>query len=105
MGLVVGSHRSTESHQPEDALGIPYHRSYQADVRPMSPGKAQKLVFDLFPTSYVFKAGHRIRVTIANANEATFPVPPGWKEKRNVITVYRGGTQPSFISLPTIAAK
>jgi putative CocE/NonD family hydrolase len=104
-GKLKASHRSTDSHQPEDALSIPYHRSYQADVKPMSPGKAEKLVFDLFPTSYVFKAGHRIRVTIANANEATFPIPPEWKERRNVITVYRGGTQSSFISLPIIAAK
>ena len=75
-GKLNASHRAETSHQPESKLGIPYHSSFQRDIEPMPPGKVVELAFDLFPTSYGFRSGHRIRVTIADASESAFPVPP-----------------------------
>jgi len=73
-----------------------------------------KLVFDLFPTSWVFKKGHRIRVSIAAADWPTFDLHPKLSPKNNpsdqantvpTITVYRDAKHPSSIELPIIPPK
>lgn len=50
-----------------DYLGMPWHRSFAADIVPFPKGEPVELAFDLFPTSNLFDAGHRIRVTITPA--------------------------------------
>ena len=37
---------------------------------PLEPGKVYRLEISLEPTAYLFKAGHRIRVEIANGDSA-----------------------------------
>lgn len=44
--------------------------------RILAGGKKVKLVIDLLPTSWVFKKGHRIRVSIAGADWPTFQLHP-----------------------------
>jgi putative CocE/NonD family hydrolase len=63
-GQLRASHRALHA-APYDNLGLPYHRSYATDVRPLIPGEPAELVFDLAPVSHVFKAGHRIRLIIS----------------------------------------
>jgi hypothetical protein len=57
-----------------------------------------ELEFDLMPLSYLFKAGHRIRVTLqfsdARATARVEPAPD--------VTVFHGGDMPSRIVLPVI---
>jgi predicted acyl esterase len=69
------------------------------------------LTIDLFPTSWVFKAGHRARVSIAGADWPTFEILPELSPKNApadsgniapVITVYRDREHPSHILLPII---
>jgi putative CocE/NonD family hydrolase len=86
-----------------DYLGLPYHRSYAQDARPLKPGEAVELAFDLEPTSNIFDAGNRIRVTIVCAdkdNAETRPVTPP-----PTITVYRSAGRDSRIVLPVVPAK
>jgi putative CocE/NonD family hydrolase len=85
---------------PYDFLGLPWHRGNTADMTPMTPYKPTELVFDMTPTSQLFRAGHRIRVSIAGADvrekdryEAA-PAPD--------ITIYRDKAHQSYISLPII---
>jgi len=70
-----------------------------------------ELVFDLYPTSWVFKKGHRIRVSIAAADWPTFDLHPKLSPKNNpsdqantapTITVYHDAKHPSGIELPII---
>jgi putative CocE/NonD family hydrolase len=48
--------------------GLPWHRAFREDAEPLKPGEPARLQFDFLPTSYIFKAGHRIRVTVAGAD-------------------------------------
>jgi putative CocE/NonD family hydrolase len=83
--------------------GLPYHRSHRADAQPLKPGEPAQLVFAFLPTSYVFKAGHRIRISIAGADyreRDRTPVSPA-----PVVTIYNTQSNPSYISLPVIKPK
>lgn len=96
-GAIRASHRAL--HEPYyETLGLPFHRSHEEDVVALEPGEPAELVFDLQPTSNVFNAGHRIRITItcADKDNASTPVlsPPP------VVTVYRNKIRPSYIKLP-----
>ncbi|HEV7691695.1 MAG TPA: CocE/NonD family hydrolase [Hyphomonadaceae bacterium] len=53
---------------PYDNLGLPWRRSYKEDVQLLVPGAPVRMQFDLFPVSYVFKKGHRIRVSVTGAD-------------------------------------
>ncbi len=81
-----------------DVLGLPYHRGYREDVKPLTPGQPVELVFDMQPISNIFDAGHRIRVTITCADtdnaetEELRPAP--------TVTVYREAGKGSRIVLP-----
>ncbi len=61
-------------------------------------GRAEPLRFGLLPTSWLFKAGSRIRVAIAGADADHYvQVPHG---RPPVLTVRRGSDCPSAITLP-----
>jgi uncharacterized protein len=83
-----------------DFLGLPWHRGNIADLADMIPGEPTKLVFDMTPTSQLFKAGHRIRVSIAGADvreTARYQANPAPQ-----ITLYRDKNHVSTIALPVI---
>ena len=83
--------------------GLPYHRSHREDVQLLKPGEPVQLVFAFLPESYIFKAGHRIRVSVAGSDyrerdrTPASPVP--------VITISNTPANPSFVSLPVIIYK
>jgi len=98
-GNLRASHR-TLSKAPFNNLGLPYHRHYKSDLAPIPAGEPAELVFDLMPTSYMFRAGNRIRVTITCADADNLETPaidPAPKVK-----LLREMNHPSFIQLPTI---
>ena len=83
-----------------DVLGLPYHRGFKADIRPLTPGQPVELVFDMQPISNIFDAGHRLRVTITCAdsdNAETDKIQPAPK-----VTVYRETGRESRIVLPVV---
>ncbi len=101
-GALKASHRALGK-PPYDYLGLPYHRNYARDAEPLKPGEAAELAFDLEPTSNIFEAGNRIRVTIVCAdkdNAETRPLTPP-----PTITVYRDSARSSRVALPIVAAK
>jgi putative CocE/NonD family hydrolase len=97
-GLIRASHRSVT--QPDfDFLGLPYHRSFDEDIKELS-GEPIELIFDLLPTSYIFKKNHRIRVTIAcsdteNALTPTINPPP-------IVHIIRDKVYRSYVTLPIV---
>jgi len=98
-GTLRASHRAL--YEPYyDNLGLPFHRSHEEDVVELKPGEPAELAFDLQPTSNVFNAGNRIRITIAcadkdNASTPELSPPP-------TVSVYRNAGHASYISLPVI---
>ncbi len=83
--------------------GLPYHRSHREDAQPLKPGEPTQLVFAFLPASYIFRAGHRIRVSVAGSDyreRDRTPVSPA-----PVVTIHHTQSRPSSISLPMVQPK
>jgi hypothetical protein len=59
-----------------------------------------RLEFDLMPVSWVFKAGHRIRLSLAGADDGTFQ--SRLREGDNVVWRVRTGRGVSELVLPWV---
>lgn len=92
---------------------LPWHgyEESQYNKEIFKNGKIVKLQFDLLPTSYVFRRGHRLRISIAGADTPTFAILPELspsndsKNANNVkpeVTIYSSREHPSNIVLPVI---
>lgn len=76
----------------------------------MEPGKIYPFTLKIYPTSNVFKKGHRIRVDISSSNFPRFDVNPNsgepLAENRRVViatnTLVHDRAHPSHIVLPVI---
>lgn len=74
----------------------------------MAPGEIDLVTIRMYPTSNVFKRGHRIRVDIASSNYPRFDINPNTGEplgdhRRSAVatnTVYHDRDRPSHIVLP-----
>lgn len=97
-GALRASHRKL-SEAPFNNLGLPYHRSFAEDLLKLN-GKTIELVFDLHPTSYIFRKGHRLRVTIACADKDNTLTPE--INPAPTVKIYRDALKASYIVLPVI---
>jgi predicted CoA-binding protein len=85
---------------PWNYIGLPWRRSNREDVLPLTPGIPVRVQFDLLPISYIFKAGHRMRVSVAGADyrerdrETANPAP--------TLTIYNSKEAPSTVILPVV---
>lgn len=76
----------------------------------LTPGEPTELTINLYPTSNVFKRGHRIRIDISSSNFPRFDVNPNTGEPLNdhrrqriaTNSVYANANQPSRIVLPVV---
>ncbi|HWM94578.1 MAG TPA: CocE/NonD family hydrolase, partial [Thermoanaerobaculia bacterium] len=101
-GSLRASHRATAD-PGFDYLGMPWHRSFAADAAPLPKGEPVELAFDLFPTSNLFDAGHRIRVTVTGSDKANALTPEQTPPPRLVLHREKGLA--SHIVLPIIPAR
>ncbi len=86
---------------PYNTMGLPWHPYTKASAQALTPDEPVEVAFDLYPISYVFKKGHRIRLTLNFADErATKKVEPAPQ-----VTVFHSKDRPSTLTLPLIAAK
>jgi len=92
---------------------LPWHGFNKADYedKVFAGGNIVEVVTDLYPTSWVFKKGHHIRVSIACADWPTFKLHPELSPTNSpddpdnivpTITVYRDREHLSYIELPII---
>ena len=98
-GKIRASHRVLHE-PPYDNLGLPWHRSFEADMLPLPAGEPVELVFDMRPTANLFDAGNRLRITITGADADTFETPA--LDPAPAYTVYRDAAQPSYVELPLL---
>ena len=74
----------------------------------MTPGEAYEFVFELYPTSNVFRKGHRVRLDISSSNWPRFDVNPNTggplgRDRAYKIatqTIYHAADRASHIVLP-----
>ncbi|MEO8358959.1 MAG: CocE/NonD family hydrolase [Vicinamibacteria bacterium] len=79
---------------------------------PLDPGKPYEFTIEMYPTSLVFRRGHRIRVDISSSNRPRFDVNPNTGETLNeqrrsrvaLNSIYHDPHHPSRITLPIIPA-
>ncbi|HEX4742464.1 MAG TPA: CocE/NonD family hydrolase [Caulobacteraceae bacterium] len=86
-----------------------YRKSW-AHPEMLTPGEAQEVRVDAFPTSNLFKAGHRIRIDISSSNFPHFDVNPntdapealGLTRQVARNTLFVDAARPSRVILPII---
>jgi len=98
-GVLRASYRALST-PPWKTMGLPYHSGFKADVAPLPAGEPVELVFDLLPTSNIFDAGHRIRITITGADAGTYATPR--LDPPPTVSVYRNIEHSSYVVLPII---
>lgn len=90
--------RRREGELPFQTPG-PIHTDRRSDLEQVVAHRRMKLDIGLLPLSHVFKAGSRLRVSIASADRSQFLEHPVEAEDW---TVFRGAMSPSRIDLPVV---
>jgi uncharacterized protein len=76
-------------------------RTYaRTDASPFPLGRARQVTFDLLPTSVLFHAGDRIRITIAAADPDSFQLLPA--DGKASYRIGHSITAPSYVELPVV---
>ena len=65
-GWLKATRRALDAKRSTEMAPLPAHEKEE----PLEPGKVYRLEISLEPTAYLFKAGHRIRIEIANGDSA-----------------------------------
>lgn len=92
-------HRKISNNEPPYKLVVPYHSFNREDAMPLVPGEIAEIVFDLLPTSYLFKRGNKIRIAVAGADRHHYSNPPG---PPPTISLHYSKTHQSHIAVPVI---
>jgi putative CocE/NonD family hydrolase len=98
-GILRASHRLIVE-PPFDNLGLPYHRHFAIDIKPLEKGEPAELTLDLLPIARVFGKGKQIRVTITCADQSY--TEKGQLDPPPTVKVYRNKRFASYISLPIV---
>jgi uncharacterized protein len=95
-----------------DSIVRARYRNGAAQAEMLAPGKPYEFTIEMYPTSILFKRGHRIRLDISSSNFPRFDVNPNtgeplndnrrWQVAEN--TIYFDPAHPSRILLPVVAA-
>jgi hypothetical protein len=96
----------------EDSIVRARYRDSLEKPTLMTPGTVYPFTIEMYPTSLVFKRGHRIRLDVSSSNFPRFDVNPNTGEPLNnnrrwavaENTVYHDAEHPSHLLLPIIPA-
>ncbi len=98
-GVLRAVHRELSDETPPYRSPNPYRTFRRKDARPLVPHRPAKLVFDLIPTSYLFKKGHALCIALAAADRDNFAVLP---ETPPELRYHRSRARPSHVLLPVM---
>lgn len=97
-GMLRALHRKERAPPPTYAANWVFHGCEQADAEPLTPGEPALVRLALLPTSWCFKAGHRIALALSGADKDNFiRIPYG---RPGNWTIRLGGGDPSLLELP-----
>ena len=100
-GVFRALHRAPGENPPTIPATGPVHSFNKADAQHLVPGTPAEVAFELLPTSYLFKAGHRIRVSIASADSDHFTRIPDGRPPR--LQFFRHAGRASAVCLPIVS--
>ncbi len=109
-GFLLASQRALDpglsTLTPDGQVIRPWHPFTQSSQQLVTPNDPQEYQIEIYPTSNVFKAGHRIRLTIATADTpaTSTPVPDLANEGGGAIELLHGRAYPSHVLVPLIGA-
>lgn len=108
-GYLLASQRAVEPKLSTYAHGVmirPWHPFTKASQQPVTANEPALYRIEIYPTSNIFKAGDRIRLTIATANTpaTATPAPDLANEAGGQLRVLRGPTYDSYLQLPLVPA-
>lgn len=97
-GMLRALHRKETTPPDTYKACWPYHSGNVSDAQPLIPGEPASLTIALLATSWCFKAGHRIALSVSGADKDNFiRIPYGkpgkWK-------LHLGGSNASRLELP-----
>ncbi len=93
------AHRAISDEEPPYKQTVPYHSFERKDASLLPVGTVAELRFDMLPTSYLFKKGHRIRLIISGGDRDLFtPLP----KKPPKLLIYRNRDHLTRIELPVV---
>ncbi|MGY1411012.1 MULTISPECIES: CocE/NonD family hydrolase [unclassified Luteimonas] len=98
LGQLRATHRAL-AQAPYDTGSRPYQSHRSGDVLQVEPGQPMELVFELLPMSYVFRAGHRMRMNLSFARPHSHPQEPG------TVRILRTAQHPSVVLLPVVGVE
>ena len=106
-GWQTASLRATDASRTRTVRGHvlqPWHPFTQASVQPVIAGAPTALDVEVFPTNWVLKAGHRLKIVVAPADfpHAVPPLPALLNRLGGVVSVLTDPQHPSAIELPTV---
>ncbi len=91
-------HRAERPAPPEYRAAWPWHSHARADAAPLAPDTPTPLRIVFLPTSWVFSAGSRIRLSLAGADADHYAqVPHG---RPPLLRFHRGGASASVLEMP-----
>jgi putative CocE/NonD family hydrolase len=99
-GQLRAVHRKLSREQPPYRLAVPYRTFEKKDALPLVPGEVAELVFDLLPTSYLFKKGSSVRIALGGADEDHFALMK--REPPPELTFQRNRAHASALELPVV---
>lgn len=97
-GVLRALHRQESEAEPYQRWTWPFRSFARAQARPLVPGRAEDIRVPLLPTSWLFAAGSRIRLSIAGADADHFAQAPHGRPP--LLTIERGGDPASWLELP-----
>jgi uncharacterized protein len=100
-GRLKASLRATATPKWKIPGDYPWHRSFAEDVQPLTLGEPVKLSFDMMPSSWLFKAGHRIQITLRGADERERLRDEGLARR---ITILADAAHPSVMRVPVVSS-
>jgi hypothetical protein len=107
-GFLLASQRAIDAGKstkgPGGIIIRPWHPFTRASQRPVPAGQPQRYMIEIYPTSNVFKKGHRIRLTVGTANtpSTATPLPAQLNETGGQITLLREPGHASNLLLPVV---
>ncbi len=109
---VCDVHPDGRSYNVLDGIQRARFRNGLSDPKPLTPGEPTPIDVDLWSTSHVFLAGHRIRVQIAASDFPRYDRCPGSGESSTVAKrvlpqrnqLFHDPERPSYVELPVVTS-
>lgn len=106
-GWLAASHRAVDENKSRflDGENIqPWHPFTKTAVKEVTPNEAMELDVEIFPSNFVIKEGHRLRIAIGPSDfpHSMSPAPQLYDQLGGTATILNNEEYPSSVVLPVV---